>query len=287
MVDVNIAVYNHASFLRQTLDSVLMQRTVFPVRLVIGDDCSTDGSVEILLDYKKKFPDRIMLTLQQKNLGLQNEERNGIVILKKSTAKYIALLDGDDYWTDPHKLQKQIDILESNPDVAISYHRVNELQQNGEISIETLNTSDQVAIYTVDDLARGNIIHTPTVVFRNTILSNLPHWFGKAPMGDYVIHMLTARTGKIHYMPDVMAVYRAGIGAHGASQIEKRLANWKLTLEYLITMNWSGHVKNTLISRRKIIEHIIRRHKFKTLYKIRDGFVQFTGLRLLKRILTR
>jgi len=97
IVDVNIAVYNHAPFLRKALDGALAQKTNFPFRLLIGDDCSTDGSVAILKEYESKFSERIKVIYQPKNLGLNSVERNGVILLKNSTAKYIALLDGDDY----------------------------------------------------------------------------------------------------------------------------------------------------------------------------------------------
>ena len=136
LVDVNIAVYNHALFLEKTLDSVLEQKTNFPFRLLIGDDFSTDGSIEILKRYEREFPDKIKVIYQPKNLGLNSSERNGIIILKKSTAKYIALLDGDDYWTDAYKLQKQVDFLESNPEFSICFHLVESINDQGQITGE-------------------------------------------------------------------------------------------------------------------------------------------------------
>lgn len=285
MVMVEMITYNHEGYIAQAIESVMMQKTSFNYKLLICEDCSTDATRVICIEYKKRFPDKIQLNLNEKNFGVSLNARKLHELSFKSNSKYIAMCDGDDYWSDEYKLEKQINLLEANDEYAISYHRVEELLLNGSCNLEALNTAVVPKIYTIEDLAIGNIIHTPSVVFRNTLLNEFPEWFAKAPVGDYVIHMLNARHGKIHYLPDVMAVYRVGVGTHGSLQIEKKLRNWEITLQYLLTMEWPGNVGTILNERLKITRHIIRRNKFKTLYKIRDTLVTITGLRLLKRIL--
>ncbi len=240
LVDVNIAVYNHAPFLEKTLDSVLEQRTSFPFRLLIGDDFSTDGSIEILKRYERKFPDKILVIYQPKNLGLNSPERNGIILLKESTAKYIALLDGDDYWTDNLKLQKQVDFMEANPDYSICYHLVDILNTEGNLERETLNTLSVPHTYTLNDLAQGNIIHTPSVLFRNGLIGEFPEWFTKCAAADYVIHMLNASKGKIYFIPEGMAVYRIhSAGFWSNSNLIFKTEKWTEMLGYLLE-----HFKN-------------------------------------------
>jgi len=251
LVDVNIAVYNHALFLEKTLDSVLEQKTNFPFRLLIGDDFSTDGSIEILKRYEREFPDKIKVIYQPKNLGLNSPERNGIIILRKSTAKYIALLDGDDYWTDAYKLQKQVDFLESNPEFSICFHLVESLNDQGQIIGENNDQVSGPGVYTIVDLAKGNMIYTPSVVFRNMLNGELPDWFSKSFIGDYVLHMLSARHGKIYCIPEVMAVYRihsAGTWSNG--DLIFKTEKWTEMLGYLVEeFKYNSEVHNILLSK--------------------------------------
>lgn len=111
LVSVWMITYNHEKFIAQAIDSVIMQKTNFDYEIVIGEDCSTDRTREIVLEYKAKHPDKFKLLLQEKNVGMM---QNFIVTLKTCNGKYIALLEGDDYWTDPLKLQKQVDFLQAN-----------------------------------------------------------------------------------------------------------------------------------------------------------------------------
>ena len=200
-------VYNHENYLRQTLDGFLMQKTNFDFEIVVGEDCSTDNSRNILLEYKVQHPTKFKLLLHEKNIGMVE---NVIATLEACTGNYVALCDGDDYWTDPNKLQKQVDFLEKNKEFSICYHRVKILNDlNGEIKDEILNTFLETKEYDILDLAKGNLMHTPSVVFRNNQLSlSKNEKFKESPASDYFIHMLNARFGKIKYLPDSMAIYR-------------------------------------------------------------------------------
>ena len=120
MVDIPMCTYNHEKYIAQTIESILMQKTDFKIRLFIGEDCSIDNTRKIVKQYAEKYPDIIFPVYHNENIGAV---RNSEILLKKCTAKYIALLDGDDYWTDPYKLQKQVDFLEKNPEYSLCSHR--------------------------------------------------------------------------------------------------------------------------------------------------------------------
>jgi glycosyltransferase involved in cell wall biosynthesis len=217
LVDINVAVYNQASFLKQTLDSILAQKTNFNFRLLVGDDCSTDGSMDILKEYEQKYKN-VNVIYQPINLGIGKGESNGKVILKKSTAKYLALTDGDDYWTDPLKLQKQVNFLENNPSYAITHHRVNLLRDN-EIKPDYLNYRTP-GTTTISDLAQGNYIRLLSGVFRNFFIDPAFKFSIGEVTGDYYLFMIMASRGKIKYFPEVMGVYRmhhGGIWSHNNS----------------------------------------------------------------------
>ncbi|MDR1809745.1 MAG: glycosyltransferase [Prevotella sp.] len=230
LVSVCMITYNQERFISQAIEGVVIQKTDFPVELVIGEDCSTDNTRAICMEYKEKYPDKIKLLLPEKNLGMI---RNFLATLQSCTGKYIALCEGDDYWTDPLKLQKQIDFLEANPDFSICFHPVKVLK--GDELVDdyiTRETSDVSDIY---ELSKGNYMHTPSVVFRKEekVFEDIAG-LGDLPIGDYVIHLLNAQYGKIKKLPDIMAVYRADVGIWSADNGESRSIKWLDALKKLI-----------------------------------------------------
>ena len=208
--DISIAMlaFNHEKFIGEAIESVLMQRTSYTYKIIIAEDFSTDKTREIILEYQKKYPDKIKLILQDKNVGAG---QNNVDLLLNLEGKYIAALEGDDYWTDPLKLQKQVDFLEANPDYAICFHEVNILQ-DGSIKEDTI-TAKVPETTTINDLAKSNYIHTCSVVYRNNLFAEWPEYFKESPVGDYFLHLLNARYGAIKCLDEIMGVYRV----HGTS----------------------------------------------------------------------
>lgn len=225
ILSVCLITYNHEKFVAQAIESILMQETNFQWKLVIADDCSTDSTRVIVSKYKEKFPEKIHLIYQETNVG---PAQNFIDLITYPVSKYIAYLEGDDYWTDPYKLQKQVDFLEANPDYVLSFHKVKVLKPSGEI-IEDFITKVPDKHEKITDLASlGNYIHSPTVVFRNNIIK-LPEEYKLSPIGDYFLYMLLAEHGKLKYFDKEMAVYRYGVGIHSThTQIKMAKANFKL-----------------------------------------------------------
>jgi Txe/YoeB family toxin of Txe-Axe toxin-antitoxin module len=133
------------------------------------------------------------------------------------------MLEGDDYWTDPYKLQKQVDFLEANPDFAICFHSVNVNFQNSD-SDSYISNEDQKGISTIQDLCTRNFIHTPSCVFRNGLIKQLPKWHTECPIGDWPLHMLNAQHGKIKFLNEAMAVYRV----HGGGVWESKNAIYRI-----------------------------------------------------------
>jgi glycosyltransferase involved in cell wall biosynthesis len=139
----------------------------------------------------------------QKNLGMMP---NFLFTIEHCTGKYIALCEGDDYWTDPLKLQKQVDFLEKNDDFSICFHNVY-LQENDKLIPDNLKRKIPT-VTTIYDLAKNNYIHTPSVIYRNGLTPVFPDYFKVAPIGDYFLHLLNAKYGKIKYIDQIMASYR-------------------------------------------------------------------------------
>ncbi len=197
--------YNHEKFIREAIESVLSQKTNFTFELVIADDCSKDSTRQICVEYKEKYPDRIKLLLPEKNLGMMP---NFINTLQACDGKYIALCEGDDYWTDENKLQKQVDFLENNQDFVSCFHNVVEFVTKDVTKNFHYCPENQKDISTLSDLLVKNFMPTCSVVFRNKLIKNFPSWYYGVKMGDWTLHILNAEHGKIKYMNEVMGVHR-------------------------------------------------------------------------------
>ncbi len=121
LVSVRLVTYNHEKWIAQCLESILMQRTDFPFEVIVGEDCSTDGTLEIVLAYAERHPDKIRVLPAEANLGAMT---NSYRVQQACRGKYHAMIEGDDYWIDPLKLQKQVDFMEANPDMTLCFHNV-------------------------------------------------------------------------------------------------------------------------------------------------------------------
>ena len=241
LLSVCLITYNHAAYIEQALKSVLMQQCDFSWELVIADDYSTDGTRDILLNYQKKYPELIKLILQEKNVGAF---KNWMDLIDYPQSKYLAYLDGDDYWTDSLKLQKQVNFLEKNPDYSICAHLASTLEGK---AFHVPDSADSKSTFNIQDLAKANFLVSSTVVYRNGLVKQLPDWFELSPAGDYVMHMLYARTGKIKILPDNMAVYRKHpAGAWSNQSFINLLEKWMVVLTLLLTEDFDKQVINEL-----------------------------------------
>ena len=208
-LSVYMITYNHENFIAQAIESVLMQKTKFDFELVIGEDFSIDRTREICIFYKKKYPEKINLILNEKNLGMIP---NFINTIHKCKGKYIALLEGDDYWTDPYKLQKQVDFLEANPEYSMCFHLVENFYQDGsKLSFVFPYKKRRKPTYSLQDVVKYFFINTCSVMYRWDN-KTLPEWFSRHLVGDYTLHLLYADKGKIGLIPEVMARYRIHSG---------------------------------------------------------------------------
>lgn len=256
MIKVSICMitYNHEKYIAQAIEGILMQKTNFDFEIVIGEDCSTDNTRKIISEFSYKYPGKFKLILHKNNIGAM---ANQIAVLQYCTGKYIACCEGDDYWTDPYKLQKQVDFLEGNPDFAICHHNVQVIYDDNRKSCFS-NSSSQKEVTIIEDLAQENYISAVSCVFRNGLIKEFPEWFKNTPIGDYPLHMLNSQYGKIKYIPDVMGVYRVhkeGIwgGKNSIYQSEKLVELIDLMKNYFnpkinkILLNVQSNICNSLI----------------------------------------
>lgn len=210
LVSVFMLTYNQEQFIAQAIEGVLMQETNFPFQLVIGEDGSTDQTLAICKVYQEKYPTIITIIHHKQNIGLM---QNFVATSSHLTGTYVAICDGDDYWIDPLKLQKQVNVLEQNTTYAVTYARTKRLYKDGHMTVKPV-LSDQLQDETFEDLIIENCIPSVTALFVNPLLKcKLPNWFNQLPYGDWPLYLLALKDGgKIHFMEDVVAVYRMEIG---------------------------------------------------------------------------
>jgi len=225
--------FNHAKYLNYAIEGILMQKIDFQLELIIADDASPDASEDIVKSYISNCPNGKLIKYfrQERNIGMME---NFIMALKECKGKYIAMCEGDDYWTDPYKLQKQVDYLEANPDFVICYHPVKVLFPDGHIEEDYLvkGIIDKSESNIYDLAVLGNYIHTPSVVFRN-VLDHYPISMKNTPVGDFFLLILLAQYGRIKKMNDCMAVYRFGVGVFSSKSENDRVILFMKTLDIL------------------------------------------------------
>jgi glycosyltransferase involved in cell wall biosynthesis len=238
-VDVILLTYNHKEWITQAVESVLMQKTSFDYRVTIVEDYSSDGTREKVIDFQQRFPERIRLSLSNKN-GEYRENRAAAFLA--SPAQYIALLDGDDYWTSPHKLQKQADFLDTHSGCTLCFHNVKVFDEDGAVEPWHLNPSDQEEITGLEDLLVDNYIASCSPMFRNGVLDTFPDWYYAARWADWPRYILYAQRGKIGYLDEVMGARRLHGGGMWAS------------------LNNTQKVEQTIEFYRHIAPHLDARH---------------------------
>jgi glycosyltransferase involved in cell wall biosynthesis len=205
---VCLITYNHGRYIHQAIESILMQQVNFSWELIIADDCSTDDTRKVLKDYKEKHPDFIHLILQSRNVG---PAQNWMDLVTYSKAKYIAYLEGDDYWADPLKLQKQVDFLESNPSFSMCFHNVDVVNGEDDTFVRSLIEEKNQRNRSSYELVRGCLIHPNSVVYRNTI--TFPPETIKAINGDTFLFALLAEHGDAGFINDIKpSIYRVHQG---------------------------------------------------------------------------
>ncbi|MBF6652754.1 hypothetical protein C3B47_07585 [Flavobacterium columnare] len=267
-VSVCMITYNHEKYIKQAIESILMQKTNFDFELIISNDNSNDTTHKIILDLLEEHIDskKIKYLHNKKNLGMMP---NFIQAIQNCKGEYIALCEGDDYWTDPEKLQKQVDFLDTNKNFAICFHPVNIVYQNEIIEDNiTKKVRNHTSIY---DLASGNYIHTCSVLYRNNLYNSFPKYFYSTPVGDYFLHLLNAQYGDIYRLEETMGNYRVHDTSYWSSKKQnEREAIW---IEFLKNIKPSFPKKI-----QKIIDKQIKTHQPKKVSwfkKTRRAFKDF------------
>ncbi|MDR0333403.1 MAG: glycosyltransferase [Dysgonamonadaceae bacterium] len=209
VVSVCMITYNHEKFISQAIEGVLMQKTNFPIELIIGEDCSTDKTREICIEYQQKYPEIIKLQLPEINKGMM---RNFIENMQAARGKHIALCEGDDYWIDPYKLQKQVDFLEANEDYGLVHTNYNVVDENNNVIMKYNHNWPSGNVFDLYFDYKYNFV-TATVLFRtslyNTYKSEIIELIKlKLGLGDAILWMVLSRHSKVKFILNTTTCYR-------------------------------------------------------------------------------
>ena len=226
LVSISCLVYNHEPFLRQCLDGFVMQKTTFPFEAVVHDDASTDGSAAIIREYAEKYPDIIKPIYETENQYHKGTIWKIMNAAMHPNSKYIALCEGDDYWTDPNKLQIQVDFLESHPDYTLCFHRAKTIlneteEETNRFPSETFKTI-QDRDYTSTELMQVWTVPTASMVYLKKCQSFPLNFYYIVLYGDIVKVLSCAEMGKVRGFDRTMSVYRIHSGGVTISSENKR-----------------------------------------------------------------
>jgi glycosyltransferase involved in cell wall biosynthesis len=276
LVSIICTSYNQEAFIRDALEGFVMQKTDFPFEIIVHDDASTDRTVEIIKEYELKYPELFFNIYQETNQYSKGNGLIGKIIFGAARGKYIALCEGDDYWTDPLKLQKQVDFLEENPNVGIvhSAYLIQDDNKNTLQKIKTpVNHTDKDIAWRI--IGQELFICTSSILSRAGIHHKIVNDFAKdyslVPIGDTQTWFHFARISNIGYIDEVLSVYRkSGTGITGSANTTKRIVFLENALKldlyladtYNAPANWKEKIRYKF-SRSILIESLLTPDHFR------------------------
>jgi glycosyltransferase involved in cell wall biosynthesis len=224
LVSIICFTFNHEPYIRDAINSLLMQETNFPFEIVIHDDASTDATASIAKSIADLYPNIVKLVAQKENQYSQGKKIN-VIAFGFTIGKYIAFCDGDDYWTNPQKLQIQIDEMARHPECDISFHPAMCIDAEGRSPPrEICKHANITCVMPAEEviLNGGGYMPTASLMVKRKVLEELPHWFSQVPFGDYFIQCLASFNAGALYINNVMSVYRVNVlGSWSANNSDK------------------------------------------------------------------
>ncbi len=265
LVSVAMITYNHERFIAQAIESVLAQQTPFAIELVIGEDCSTDGTRTIVQRYARTNPAVVRPILHEKNVGMHQNHR---AVLAACRGEFVAFLEGDDFWLSPQKLAIQVHLLTARPEAAGCFHRVSLVdaagQDNGRVA-PVGNPPPQ----STDLLLRANDMPTPSVLVRRALLPSLSIRFHALRMGDWPSWLLTSLHGPFLFLGETMAAYREhGAGAWTGAAGETRRVG---TIELFRVLSEELPAPHAAAARTQLALHLLSAGEAATFRRDRDA----------------
>lgn len=220
MVTIRCITYNHEPYIRQCLEGFIMQKTNFRFEAIVHDDASTDETAKIIREYAEKYPDIIKPIFETENQYSKLDGSIQRIMSEHIHGKYVAMCEGDDYWIDPLKLQKQVDFLESNPEYSMCAHNAFVFyQQKNDVCL--FNKTSYSGELPVHDAIHAWKIPTASILVLSEVAKEYPSWLAVIYSGDYSLILRTLLKGKIYLISDIMSVYRISYVGYSASALYK------------------------------------------------------------------
>lgn len=213
LVSIECMAYNHEKYISKALESFIMQKTNFNFEIIVHDDASTDKTAAIIEEYRKKYPN-IIKPIYQKENQYSKGKKIGTILLEKMQGKYIAFCEGDDYWTDQYKLQKQIDYMEKNPECGMCFHTVEILDDNSGEIIGKIKPYNRNRIASTEDIIMGDggFIGTNSLVYKTESMRKELKFYLECQVEDYPIQIYNSTQKYAYFMEEEMSVYRVNTG---------------------------------------------------------------------------
>lgn len=237
LVTVQCTAYNQEKYIRQTLEGFLAQKTDFPFEVIVHDDASTDGTADIIREYEQKYPHLFKCIYQPENTYSKGIKARPQYIMPLTRGKYVAVCEGDDYWADPYKLQRQADAMQAHPECYMSVHRVREVREDGE-ETSTLFPAQTVtpgvlSSRTFLEIGKVYSFHTSSYFF---VSEKLRQYYAEAPdftrdcdVGDELYMLYFGQLGSVYYLDEIMSCYRRGVAGSWTTAHRKKLSAKKAT----------------------------------------------------------
>jgi len=282
LLSVCVITYNHEKYISQTLDSILMQKTTFLVEVVIGEDCSTDDTRNICFRYQEKFPDKIKMLLPERNLGMMP---NFIATLKACKGKYIAICEGDDYWIDSYKLQKQVSFLKQNPECSICAHNSFVINNSDLENVGLFNSSlFSKNKYSINDYILDHkwFVPTASIVFRVDKM-DYPSWLPNIKNGDVAIQLILLMRGYLYYFNEVMSVYRK-LETSVSHIYMKTLRQTYIQLLDIFDKYSEFKFHIFLMIKKQFMQDLIKKDRHITIQKIINKLLSSQGFEIKKKL---
>ena len=254
IVSVYCLAYNHENYITQTLEGFINQKTNFKFEVFVHDDASTDNTKKIIMDYAERYPDVIKPILQKENQYSKGIDIKNVYIIPHMKGKYIAVCEGDDFWCNTHKLQKQVDFLETHPDYSACVHNTQKML-DGKLIKDFFNSSFKNKTLSVKDviLSGAHEFHLSSVMYRRNLLFSdkaVELFKEKISVGDYPLSILLSISGKIYYFNDIMSVYRVSSTNSWTQRIKKNNAQFiELKNECINILNKANVLSNYIFDK--------------------------------------
>lgn len=282
MVSVECNSYNQEDFIAEALESILMQETNFAFEILVHDDASTDRTADIIRSYEQRYPDIIKPIYQTENQYSKdvpfetfNDER--------ARGKYLAICEGDDYWTDPEKLQRQVDYMEAHPECSMCVHAAEKVSAVSKKKVATIRPSHKDKLFSVEEVIEGggDLFATNSILYSREKIPKMPEFYLNATIGDYPLVIWGALRGTFYYMDRNMAAYRVEVkGSWTDMQVSDVAAKQKHLQEVAVLLDEINTFTNFKYD--YVINRTKRRNRFYILLKqlkiketLKKGYRQF------------